>query len=412
MLDTEKQKEKSKDLSFEKIIHSSWRIFNSRLFEELESMDNVSDLQLLLTVIASYYVNWEEFPAWRTANLTVKFINSLLKKGKLDLNTNINKGYGAHLAYIRRHLNLYYETRNFWKLYFSGEKILKEMLLNVWKRLYKFKNFRNWIVSHGPGAKLSEKLRLQANMEWNNELLHSNSNFVFPPANYILSLLNKLDEKLKQPDIGVYKKAAYVGSYVFLTHPFFDGNSRTSRIMMISFLDHYDKKFIKLYTFLTAFTKDLPSYDDFLQLEIYPLFERIRSKVKISTFKNEEGKLITDVVQYPSLEEYEQIMEEAADKLYKRLIKVSKYIYENIEKINVLLRLVSLPSKLKGEEKVLWNYFLENTFKLLKEKGLHSLEENIYDVFTLSDSFIKRNKIEPDVIKKVKLLFTGILNTL
>jgi hypothetical protein len=37
-----------------------------------------------------------------------------------------------------------------------------------------------------------------------------NSNFVFPPASYINNLLKFLDDKLKDPKLNVYQRAAYI----------------------------------------------------------------------------------------------------------------------------------------------------------------------------------------------------------
>lgn len=404
--------EKHSSLDNEKnhiIVHSSWKLFNKELLSELNSIDNISDLQLLLTVISSYYINWEELPAWRTSELTVKFVNNLLKNWKLNLKFNWTKWYWSHLSYIRKHLWLYYETRNNWRLYNKWEKNLKQITLNIWKKLHKFNNFRDSIVSHWPWSKLSDKEKFRAYKEGDNKTLHSSSNFLFPPSDYIPSLLDKLDKKLKDKNIWIYEKAAYIGSYIFLTHPFLDGNSRTSRILMISYLDQNDKKFIKLYTFLSTFLKDLPSYDDFLEKEIYTLFDTIRDKVNIEEFRTDTWKFDIKINSYPSIDDYDKLIDIASKKLLKRIIKTSKYIYDNMEKINSLLKLISLPSSLKAEEKIVANYFLENIFNLLKNKWLKWLFLNKDQIFLLPDKFFKENKIDNNIINKVKWLIEDIL---
>lgn len=397
------------EIQSNKLIHSSWKIVNEELLSELNSMDNISDLQLLLSVIASYYINWEQLPEWRTSELTVKFINNLLKNNKLNLKFNGSKGYWAHLAYIKKHLELYYNTRNNWRLYFKWDMKIEEIILNVWKKLHKFKWFRNGIVSHWPWAKLTDKQRKRANITWDNKTLHENANFVFPPNNYISELLRKLDLKLKQKDIWVYKKAAYIGSYIFLSHPFFDWNSRTSRMLMISYLDYNDKKFIKLYTFLATFLNDLPSYDDFLTNDIYSMFDKFRDKVSIEEIRDENWKLDTKITSYLDTDEYEKIVDKAAIKLEKRLILISKYIYKNMDDINILLRLVALPSGLKWHEKIVTNYFLKNLFDILKEQWLWWLKSNKNEIFVLPDKFFKENKIETNTIKKIENIFENII---
>ena len=386
------------------IIHPSWENFNKEL------LDNISDLQLLLSVISSYYINWEELPSWRTSDFTVKFINNLYKKSKLNLKISSSKWYGNHLSYIRKHLNLYYETRNNWNLYENWEKSIKNIVLNVWKKLHKFSKFRDWLVSHGQWAKLSKKEKIRAFWNWDDEILHKNSNFIFPPSNYIEEILEILDSKLKNKDIWVYKKAAYIWSYIFLAHPFFDGNSRTSRMLMISYLDKNDKRFIKLYTFLATFMKELPSYDDFLEKDIYPLFDKIKDDVEIETIKTENFWFDTVIKKYPNIEKYEQIIEQASAKLEKRLINISKYIYNNMEDINKILELISFTTNRKWDEKIVSNCFLKNMFDILKKDWLWKLIEDKNELFILDDKFYKDNKIDPDIIKKIESKFLSILD--
>jgi len=402
--------DKSNSLEIERVIHSNGKIVSEDLLDNLESMDNIADLQLLLSVIASYYINWEELPRWRTSEFTVKFVNRLVKDGKINLNFDGSKWYGNHLAYIRRHLNIYYETRNNWKLLEKWQKTIKEMILNVWTKLNKFKWFRKSMVSHWQWARLSDQEYKRAIREWDDKILHENANFVFPPSDYIKPLIEKLSLKLKE-DIWTYKKAAYIWSYTFLTHPFSDGNSRTSRIMMMSYLDEKWKNFIKLYTFLATFLNDLPSYDDFLSDEIYPLFDEIKNQIKIKTKRLENFRIDTVITEYPSIDKYEKIIDQAASKLEKRIITISKYIYENIESINVLLKMITLTSNLHRERKVLANLFLKNLFDFLKENSLKALtQENIWEILNyIPDSFYKENRVEQEDINSVRNLFLQVL---
>jgi len=178
---------------------------------------------------------------------------------------------------------------------------------------------------------------------------------------------------------------------------------------MISYLDQNDKKFIKLYTFLSTFLKDLPSYDDFLEKEIYTLFDTIRDKVNIEEFRTDTWKFDIKINSYPSIDDYDKLIDIASKKLLKRIIKTSKYIYDNMEKINSLLKLISLPSSLKAEEKIVANYFLENIFNLLKNKWLKWLFLNKDQIFLLPDKFFKENKIDNNIINKVKWLIEDIL---
>jgi len=395
-----KNTEKVKKIN-RRIIRSNWKLFNNEILESLSSLDNISDLQLLLTVIASYYINGEELPQGRTSEFVVKFINSLFK-WKLKLDKLPTKWYWQHLAYIKRHINVYYGIRTQWADVVKWNKHIKELLGFIGKKLYKT-SFRKDIVSHNPWAKLSDKEFNRALQEGNNLILHQNASFVFPPTEYIQPLIDSLNLKLKNTE-GVYKKAALIGSYVFLTHPFSDGNSRASRIMMISYLDSFWKQFIKLYTFLATFLKDLPSYDDFLQNEIYPLFDKIKDKVIL---KEEKNKAF--IKKYPSIEEYEKLIEEATWKLEKRLIQISKYIYLNLDQINSILKIISYHSSLKGEEKIVSNYFLRNLFDTLKNDWLQWLI-NSENVYFLPDKFYKENKIESNLVEKVKLNYKSLLS--
>jgi fido (protein-threonine AMPylation protein) len=69
-----------------------------------------------------------------------------------------------------------------------------------------------------------------------------------------------------------------------MTHPFEDGNSRSSRIAMISYLDFLSKKDFKFFTFITNFSSNLSSssYNEFLKENIYSEYNKFRSKIKIS----------------------------------------------------------------------------------------------------------------------------------
>jgi len=177
---------------------------------------------------------------------------------------------------------------------------------------------------------------------------------------------------------------------------------------MISYLDKNDKKFIKLYTFLATFVKDLPSYDDFLDKEIYPLYDKINDKVKIEDVTSGNFKMDTVITKYPDIDEYEKIIEESSKKLEKRLIQISKYIFKNIDDINKLLQLISIPSNLRWDEKIVSNFYLKNVFDLLKEDWLNSFSNNLDKMFELPDRFFKENKIDLDVIEWVKSKFLSV----
>ena len=365
-------------------------------------LEDIQNLMLLLTVIASYYVDWWHLLKGRTAEFTVKFINSLFK-WKVKLDKLPAKWYWDHLSYIKRHINTYSDIKSQWPDVEKWNKHIKELLKIIGKKLYKTE-FRTDIVSHNPWKKLSRKGFMRALQESDNLTLHENASFIFPPAEYIEPLINNLNSKLKTVE-GAYKKAALIGSYIFLTHPFSDGNSRASRIMMMSYLDSFGKHFIKLYTFLSIFIKEVPSYDDFLQWEIYPLFDEIKDKVVL---KEKENKAFID--KYPSIEEYEKLIEKASIKLEKRLIKISKYTYLNFDKINSILKIIFYHSSIRWNEKIVSNRFLNNLFNILKKKWFQWLISNPNDVFFLSKKFYKINKeIDHDVIEKVKTNYQNLL---
>jgi len=86
---------------------------------------------------------------------------------------------------------------------------------------------------------------------------------------------------------------------------------------MISYLDSYGKSYIKLYTFLSAFVKDVESYEEFLMKKIYPLFDKIKDKVEVSYVN---GK--ADVVKYVSIDEYEKIILQASKFLRDRIVSM------------------------------------------------------------------------------------------
>jgi fido (protein-threonine AMPylation protein) len=68
-----------------------------------------------------------------------------------------------------------------------------------------------------------------------------------------------------------------------MTHPFEDGNSRSSRIAMVSYLDRLSKQDFKFFTFITNFSNSsVPSYMDFLQENIYKEYANFHNKIKIS----------------------------------------------------------------------------------------------------------------------------------
>ena len=379
-------------------IRSSGRIYNEQLLDLYDSVDNVSDIQLLLTVIASYYINGDDFPKWRTSEFVVKFINNLLwgkKEGKSYLN---------HVKYIEKHVSVYNTVKQKWKKFEKGNCSIKELVEYVWKNLYGMKSpFRKWIVSHNPWIKLSDSLRRKACIEHDDVLLHKNSSFVFPPHSYTWNLLKRLEKRLIEKELWVYDKAALIWSYIFLIHPFVDGNSRTSRILMISYLDSYGKSYIKLYTFLSAFVKDVESYEEFLMKKIYPLFDKIKDKVEVSYVN---GK--ADVVKYVSIDEYEKIILQASKFLRDRIVSMWKYIYKESEYIQKILTIIKKHSELKWWEKAISNNFLKNLFDIINKNWLEKLK-NYEDIFELSKSLKKDPSLTKETIEKVKQIYKEIL---
>jgi len=181
-------------------------------------------------------------------------------------------------------------------------------------------------------------------------------------------------------------------------------------MLMISYLDKNNKKFIKLYTFLATFMKDLPSYDDFLEKNIYPLFDKIKDNVELETIKTENFWFDTVIKKYPDIEKYEQLIEQASNNLEKRLINISKYIYNNMEDINKILEIISFTTNRKWDEKIVSNYFLKNMFDIFKKDWLWKLKEDKNELFMLDDKFYKDNKIDSDIIKKIESKFLSILD--
>jgi len=57
---------------------------------------------------------------------------------------------------------------------------------------------------------------------------------------------------------------------------------------------------------------------------------------------------ISEVIKkYPDIEKYEQLIEQASNNLEKRLINISKYIYNNMEDINKILEIISFTTNRK-----------------------------------------------------------------
>jgi len=274
--------------------------------------NKTNKLFLLLTVLASYYVNSESIT--KSPNLFfVKILENLHEGWYLKKDNSTFKN-NDQVNYVLSHLKAYEEVFLVMNDIFDNSGILKKKD-SIWKVLeiikndfFQYESYRNGTVVHWEWARLHKKFKYIS-----EEKKTYFSNFVFPPHTYIQELIKRLDKKLKDPNIAIYKKAAYIGTYIFMTHPFEDGNSRSSRICMVSYLDRLSKTDFRFFTFISNFTKTLSedSYIKFLKENVYSEYLKFRDRIKID--ENWE------ILEYISVDEYEKIIEKIADKLYHRI---------------------------------------------------------------------------------------------
>lgn len=363
------------NMSYYKKVSSKSKVIQQELLENLW-LKNTSELLLLLSVIASYYVNSE---------IIKKDANKFFVKTLEDLSLGRRN---EHTDYIKNHINTY-------KMVFSKYKeILNDnwMLENwsIWNileilrnDLFGYKRYRKWLIVHWEWARLKRKIKY---ISYGRKAYESN--FVFPPDDYIEKLISSLDKKLKEPNISVYKRAAYIGTYIFMTHPFEDGNSRSSRIAMISYLDFLSKKDFKFFTFITNFSSNLSSssYNEFLKENIYSEYNKFRSKIKIS----DEW----EILEYIPIEEYENIIEKVVDKLTKRIISSYKEIIYNKHNILLFAKIISLykekyinDSKYSG----LFRKFLLDVFSNINKNWLENLS-NFIKEYKFNKKFKKKHE--------------------
>jgi len=368
---------------------SNFTTYSKEIFDIIWSMDNVSDIQILLTIIASYYVNGEVIKENSVVPFIIKSCDYFIKSWKIDLskkewnNTNLEK--------IKAHFEVYKQVEKMWQDFEKWEKSIKDIVAYIWENLHDTK-FREDIVVHWFSARKKRKKFSEYTKDD-----YINSNFIFPPHTYINELLSKLEERLKDKNLWVYDKAALIWSYIFLIHPFEDGNSRTSRIMMISYLDEKSKKHIKLYTFLSNLVANIDTYFDFLKKELYDKF--YKDVIEKLELKWEWDNI--EISEYMDIDDYEKIILEFSKKIKLRLIDISKNIIENIKYINYLMLVLIHISEIKEEnEKKIAIYFLWKMLDEIKEIWFEWIFDD--NIFSVSKSFLKKFKNVPDIDKKIE----------
>ena len=369
------------------------------IFDVLDNMDNVSDIQILLTVIASYYVNSEQIQEKDVLQFLIKSCDYFIKDGKIDLSKK--EWNNPNFEKIKTHFEVYKQVKKMWLDFENWKKSIKDIVVYIWETLHNTK-FRKDIVVHWFWARKNRKWNRFSNPTQDDYL---KSNFIFPPHTYIETNLSKLEEKLKDEKLWVYDKAALIWSYVFLTHPFEDGNSRTSRIMMISYLDAKGKRYMKLYTFLSNLVGNIDTYFDFLQKQLYnKYYSTVVEKVKLEW----EGNDIK-IAEYMDIDEYEKIILKFSQQLKLRLVDISKKIIKNRKYINYLMLILVYISSIKDEdEKKIAVHFLWKMLDKIKKAWFDWIFDDD-DIFSISKKFKKRNFLYSEgideKIEKVKKTF-------
>jgi len=226
---------------------------------EVYGNNETSTLLLVLTILASYYVNSEKIT--KAKNLFfVKALESIYswKEGKDEVKDYIKTHFKTYQEVYSNMFNIF---DNNWNL--NNWSSIWKVLDIIKNKLFAYENYRKETIVHGYGARLTKKARY---LDEGKKMY--NSNFVFPPNNYIQQLIKNLDNKLKDKQYNIYQKAAYIGTYIFMSHPFKDGNSRSSRIAMISYLNRLWKNDIKNFFSNEWKTTILPNWKEtFLSLE-------------------------------------------------------------------------------------------------------------------------------------------------
>ena len=344
---------------------------------EVADLKTVEEMMLFLTVSASYFVNSEKI----NSDKNLFFVKML--EWYIDNENN------EHINYVKRHIKSYNMVRDKYQEILDINWSLKEkesiwsLLNSIKDNLFSYDSFREVDVVHWEWARLKKKWK---NIEDRRKIL--NSNFIFPPADRINAILARLDKKLKDPNIPVYKKAAYIWAYIFMAHPFEDGNSRSSRILMISYLDSLSKDNLKLFTFIANFSWELKedSYFSFLDKTVYSRQKDIIDKLELDSEWN--------IIWYMNTDEYTSIIDDVADILFKRLIKIEKSIFNNLPNINIflnlLLRYIEVYKGWDFNTKDLFRAFIINLFKKINENGIEWLNEYILN-FKFSKKFKKQN---------------------
>jgi len=364
---------------------------------EVYGNNETSTLLLVLTILASYYVNSEKIT--KAKNLFfVKALESIYswKEGKDEVKDYIKTHFKTYQEVYSNMFNIF---DNNWNL--NNWSSIWKVLDIIKNKLFAYENYRKETIVHGYGARLTKKARY---LDEGKKMY--NSNFVFPPNNYIQQLIKNLDNKLKDKQYNIYQKAAYIGTYIFMSHPFKDGNSRSSRIAMISYLNRLWKNDIKFFTFMTNFTDSLSneSYINFLKENIYSEYTKFRNQIEIDS----EG----NITKYISIEEYDKIIEKVAHKLYKRILSVYKTIMK--EKVNIYIftmyiqEYINIIKNTNSSDKKLrlFRWFLLRLVDSIDKGGIEYIEDFIND-FSFSKKFKKSNadiqeQDYEDFFKKIK----------
>lgn len=356
----------------------AYRILHQPMDINKLNVEEFNNMFLLFTALFSYYLNSEEVWEATFSKEVLPFVLSYFETWV------IQQWWEKYIRYIQKHLKVYHHSLDTWstiKGQINPQQFL-DLILWIWQNMYGYDDFRSLPVVHWESEWLRNKWKYRS-WKWLKLSTQGDrfkySNFLFPPASEIPGLIESFTQLFNESEWDLLKQASLIYAFVFLMHPFNDWNSRTARILTITFLESRWFSRFRVFTFLTEVQKWFLWYRGLLQKYAYNWYATNRLRIEIDNDWN-------NIQRYPPMSEYIDIVKKFSWGVYQELNHVYEFVENNLEKILIVFSSLKILLRYHFEEfyqeEQKWLYHNENELRGYFEWTKERVIEIIFEMLT------------------------------
>lgn len=310
------------------------------LWTNVKNANRFEDFSLVIWVLMSWLLNMTEgaMDAWQFSRMADQVMGKMLWFSK-----GVEQQMPQTTATIK-HINSYklalefWQRKSEWKWWNnidSSNPILdltvheyRDLLSIIWENLtwneLRFSSVVHWYWAKWKARKIdTHAMRVK------------NSNFIFPPAEKLDEILWKMITDLHQNKDDPFLCAAILYTYTFIAHPFKDWNSRTARIVAVSYLESLGYSRFRLFTAIREILWEGHDYLSTLRDLVYGKIRYI-----LYQFDSEWNKVWSykihsdgDIEDYSMDALFWLIIPELRDRMRDTFVQTNLYIMRNLNRI-------------------------------------------------------------------------------